>query len=81
MTQLSLAHRRLSTKLDLTESSLAQAQLELAQRRQEVVRLKKERDGERASVVELRRRSEEWEEELAWEKSARRKAEEEKKLA
>lgn len=81
LTQLSLAHRRLSTKLDLTESTLAGAQLELAQTRQEVVRLKKERDGERATVVELRRRSEEWEDEMAWEKGARREAEEEKKLA
>lgn len=45
------------------------------------MRLKKERDGERATVIELRRRSEEWEDEMAWEKGARRKAEEEKKLA
>lgn len=80
LAELTLAHRRLSTKLDLTEQSLASCQLELASCKQEIVRLGREREGDRAIINELRRAEEEKLEELEWERGERRKAEELKKL-
>ncbi|ORY35668.1 hypothetical protein BCR39DRAFT_511403 [Naematelia encephala] len=80
LSELSLAHRRLSAKLDLTESQLASAQLELAAVKQEAQRLSKERDGQRATINELRRVEEDREEEIEWEKGERRRVEEQKKL-
>ncbi|OCF43652.1 hypothetical protein I317_02544 [Kwoniella heveanensis CBS 569] len=80
LTQLSLAHRRLSSKLDLTESQLASVSLDLSKAQQEVQRLTREREGDRAVLNELRRIEEDREEELEWEKGERRKAEEQKKL-
>lgn len=80
LTELSLAHRRLSAKLDLTESQLTAASLELATAQQEIIRLNKEREGERSTINELRRIEEDREEEVEWERAERRKAEEQKKL-
>lgn len=80
LTELSLAHRRLSAKLDLTESQLTAASLELATAQQEIVRLNKEREGDRATINELKRIEEDREEEIEWERAERRKAEEQKKL-
>jgi len=50
--------------------------LELASCKQEISRLGKEREGDRAIINELRRGEEEREEEIAWERGERRKAEE-----
>ena len=80
LSELSLAHRRLSSKLDLTESALSAAQLELASAKQENQRLYRERDGDRAIINDLRRIEEDREEEISWEKGERRKAEEMKRL-
>jgi hypothetical protein len=80
LTELSLAHRRLSAKLDLTEGQLSSASLELASAKQEIARLGKERDSDRLALNELRRIEEDREEEIQREKSERRKAEEQKKL-
>ncbi|WVR08464.1 hypothetical protein IAU60_005519 [Kwoniella sp. DSM 27419] len=80
LTQLSLAHRRLSSKLDLTESQLTSSQLDLAKAQQEVQRLTREREGDRAVLNELKRIEEDREEELEWEKGEKRKALEQKKL-
>lgn len=80
LAELSLAHRRLSAKLDITEGSLSATKLELAAARQEISRLGREREGDRAAINEFRRVEEEREEELVWERGERRKAEEQKKL-
>lgn len=80
LAELSLAHRRLSAKLDFTEQQLASASLELAHTRQELQRTVKERDHERAQVAELRRVEDDREEEIAWERSERRRFEEQKNL-
>lgn len=80
LAELSLAHRRLSAKLDLTEQKLGSTLLELAGERHEVVRLSKAREEDRAVINELRRREGEWEEELSWERGEKRRAEEQKKL-
>ena len=80
LTELSLAHRRLSAKLDLTESQLAAVTLELASAKQEIIRVNKEKDAEKAIVNELRRVEDDREEEIEWERAERRKAEEQKKL-
>lgn len=80
LAELTLAHRRLSTKLDLTEQALSSCQLELASCKQEIGRLNKEREGDRATINELRRGDEEKVEELEWERGERRKAEELKRL-
>jgi hypothetical protein len=80
LTELSLAHRRLSAKLDLTESQLGSTSLELANAQQEITRLNKEKEGERAVINDLRRIEEDREEEIEWERAERRKAEEQKKL-
>lgn len=81
LTELSLAHRRLSSKLDFAESQLAENSLQLAHAQQEIHRLVKEREGDRAVINELRRVEDEREEEIEWERSERRKVEEQKKLA
>lgn len=80
LSELSLAHRRLSAKLDVTESTLSQTKLELAAAQQEIGRLGKEREGDRATINEFRRVEEEREAELIWERGERRKLEEQKKL-
>lgn len=80
LSELSLAHRRLSAKMDATEANLQSSQLELAAAKQEVSRLIREREDDNAKLNELRRREGEWEEELLWEKTEKRKAEEQKKL-
>ncbi|WWC72452.1 uncharacterized protein I206_106414 [Kwoniella pini CBS 10737] len=80
LTELSLAHRRLSTKLDLTESELNSTKLDLAKANSEIERLTKEREGDRSTINELRRIEDDREEELEWEKGERRKLEEQKKL-
>ncbi|WVQ85886.1 hypothetical protein IAT38_008054 [Cryptococcus sp. DSM 104549] len=80
LTELSLAHRRLSSKLDLTEAQLASTRLELAAAQQEVQRLIREKESDRAVLNELRRVEEDREEEIEWERSERREAEEQKKL-
>ena len=80
LAELTLAHRRLSTKLDLTEQALKSTQLEMASCTQENTRLGKEREGDRAIINELRRGEEERMEELEWERGERKKAEELKRL-
>lgn len=80
LAELSLAHRRLSAKLDITEGSLSASRLELAAAQQELGRLGKEREGDRATINEYRRIEEEREEELLWQKGETRRAEEQKKL-
>ena len=80
LTELSLAHRRLSAKLDLTESQLAASQLELAAAKQEVHRLHREREGDRATINEMRRVEDDRDEEVEWERGERRKMEEQKRL-
>jgi DNA repair exonuclease SbcCD ATPase subunit len=80
LSELSLAHRRLSAKMDATEQNLHSSQLELASAKQEIQRLTQEREDDRAKLNELRRREGEWEEEMLWEKTEKRKAEEQKKL-
>lgn len=80
LSELSLAHRRLSAKLDVTEESLSACKLELASARQETTRLDKEREADRAAINEFRRVEDEREEELVWERGERRTAEEQKKL-
>ncbi|KAK8850404.1 hypothetical protein IAR55_004322 [Kwoniella newhampshirensis] len=80
LTELSLAHRRLSSKLDLAESQLSSVQHELATAEQAVERLMKEREGDRATINELRRVEEDREEEIEWERGERKKVEEQKKL-
>ncbi len=80
LTELSLAHRRLSAKLDLTEQQLAASQLELAAAKQEVHRLNRERDGDRAIINDMRRVDEDRDEAIEWERGERRKMEEQKKL-
>ncbi|RXK41776.1 hypothetical protein M231_01011 [Tremella mesenterica] len=80
LSELSLAHRRLSAKLDLTESQLTAAQLELASAKQEIQRRTKEREGDKAVINELRRIEEDREEEIEWERGERRRMEEQKKL-
>ncbi|WWD20586.1 hypothetical protein CI109_105062 [Kwoniella shandongensis] len=80
LTELSLAHRRLSSKLDLTESQLSSVQHELATAQQTVERLMKEREGDRAVINELKRVEEDREEEIEWERGERKKVEEQKKL-
>ena len=80
LTELTLAHRRLSAKLDLTESQLSSTRLELAASEQEVYRLRKEREGDRTVINELRRVEDDRDEEIEWERGERRKAEEQKKL-
>jgi hypothetical protein len=42
--------------------------------------LRKEREGDRGVINELRREREEWEEAVGWEKGERRKVEEQKNL-
>lgn len=66
--------------MDLTEQTLQSSQLELASCKQEIARLGREREGDRAIINELRRGDEEREEEIAWERGERRKAEELKRL-
>lgn len=80
LTELSLAHRRLSSKLDFAESQLTENSLQLAQAQQEIQRLMKDREGDRAVINELRRVEDEREEEIEWERNERRKVEEQKKL-
>ena len=80
LTELSLAHRRLSAKLDLTESALESSQLELAASKQEIHRLNRQRESDQAIINELKRVENDREEEIEWEKGERRKAEEQKKL-
>ena len=80
LSELSLAHRRLSAKMDATEQNLQSSQVELAAARQEIQRLTLEKEDDRAKLNELRRREGEWEEEMLWEKTEKRKAEEQKKL-
>ena len=80
LSELSLAHRRLSAKMDATEASLQSSQLELAAAKQEIQRLTREREEDRGKLNELRRREGEWEEEMLWERTEKRKAEEQKKL-
>lgn len=80
LSELTLAHRRLSAKLDITEESLAGCKLELAAARQEIGRLGKERERDRAQINECRRSEEEREEELVWERGERKKAEQQKQL-
>ncbi|WWC65362.1 uncharacterized protein I303_107980 [Kwoniella dejecticola CBS 10117] len=80
LTELSLAHRRLSTKLDLTETDLSSTKLDLAKANAEIERLTKEREGDRSTINELRRIEDDREEELEWEKGERKKLEEQKKL-
>lgn len=80
LAELSLAHRRLSAKLDFTEQQLASCTLELASTRQELARTQRERDDDRTHLVELRRVEADREEELAWERSEKRRFEEQKKL-
>lgn len=55
--------------------------LELAAARHELGRTQKERDSERAALLDLKRVDEDREEEVAWEKAQRRRVEEQKKLA
>jgi hypothetical protein len=81
LAELSLAHRRLSAKLDFTEQQLASVSLELASVKQELARAQRERDGEHAMLVELRRVEEDREEEVQWERGERKRVEEQKKLA
>ena len=66
--------------MDATEQNLQSSQLELAAARQEIQRLTLEKEDDRAKLNELRRREGEWEEEMLWEKTEKRKAEEQKKL-
>nr|XP_019000654.1 uncharacterized protein I203_06699 [Kwoniella mangroviensis CBS 8507]OCF64115.1 hypothetical protein I203_06699 [Kwoniella mangroviensis CBS 8507] len=80
LTELSLAHRRLSSKLDLTETELSSTKSELSKAHLELQRIKQEREGDRAIINELRRVEEDREEELEWEKGERKKMEEMKKL-
>ncbi|EIW69818.1 hypothetical protein TREMEDRAFT_12156, partial [Tremella mesenterica DSM 1558] len=80
LSELSLAHRRLSAKLDITESQLTAAQLELASAKQEIQRRTKEKEGDKAVINELRRIEEDREEEIEWERGERRRMEEQKKL-
>ena len=80
LNELSLAHRRLSAKLDLTEQHLASTSLELVIAKQEIHRLNRERDGDRATINDLRRLEEDRDEEIEWERGERRKMEEQKKL-
>ncbi|KAL7424091.1 hypothetical protein Q5752_001676 [Cryptotrichosporon argae] len=80
LTELSLAHRRLSTKLDLTEATLAAAQLELAAAKQEIFRLGKAREADAYAISELRRVEDDRLEEVEWERAERRKVEEQKRL-
>lgn len=59
---------------------MAATQLELAGVKQERQRLYKEREGDRATINELRRVEEDRDEEMEWERGERRKLEEQKKL-
>ncbi|BEI80161.1 hypothetical protein CcaverHIS002_0106900 [Cutaneotrichosporon cavernicola] len=80
LAELSLAHRRLSAKLDFTEQKLSASTLELASTQQELQRVQKRADGDRAALTELRRVEDDREEELEWERSERKRIEEQKKL-
>jgi len=80
LSELSLAHRRLSAKLDLTEQQLNASQLELATAKQENSGLYKETEGDRATINDLRRVDKDRDEEIEWERGERRKMEEQKKL-
>ena len=80
LSELSLAHRRLSAKLDLTEFALESSQLELVASKQEAQRLNEACELRQASLNELRRVEDEREEEIEWERGERRKAVEQKKL-
>ncbi|ORX41163.1 hypothetical protein BD324DRAFT_654716 [Kockovaella imperatae] len=80
LTELSLAHRRLSAKLDLTEAALGSTQLELAASKQEIQRLVRDRDADLRALNEVRRVELEKEEALEWERGERRRVEEQKKL-
>jgi len=64
----------------LTEGQLAASQLELATVKQDLHRLNREREGDRAIINDLRRVDEDRDEEIEWEKGERRKVEEQKKL-
>lgn len=80
LAELSLAHRRLSAKLDFTEQQLRSVTLELASSKQELGRVLKEKEHERALLNELRVGEEDREDEVAWERSERKRMEEQKKL-
>ncbi|GMK54577.1 hypothetical protein CspeluHIS016_0111630 [Cutaneotrichosporon spelunceum] len=80
LAELSLAHRRLSAKLDFTEQKLSASALELASTQQELQRVQKRADGDRAALAELRRVEDDREEELEWERSERKRIGEQKKL-
>ncbi|KLT41010.1 hypothetical protein CC85DRAFT_223623, partial [Cutaneotrichosporon oleaginosum] len=80
LAELSLAHRRLSAKLDLTEQQLSASALELASTQQELQKVQKRADSDRAALAELRRVEDDREEELEWERSERKRVEEQKKL-
>ncbi|WVO17567.1 hypothetical protein L204_105264 [Cryptococcus depauperatus] len=80
LSEMSLAHRRLSSKLDFTESQLSSTALQLAQAQQDVQRLTREREGDRAVINELKRVEDEKEEEVEWERYERKRIEEQKKL-
>ncbi|EJT50787.1 hypothetical protein A1Q1_08045 [Trichosporon asahii var. asahii CBS 2479] len=80
LAELSLAHRRLSAKLDFTEQQLRSVTLELASSKQELGRVLKEKEHEKALLNELRVGEEDREEEVAWERGERKRMEEQKKL-
>lgn len=80
LAELTLAHRRLSSKLDLTETALASAANELADAKAEILRLQKEKEADRAALNDLRRIEEDREEEVDWERREKKRAVEEKKL-
>ncbi|WWC92135.1 uncharacterized protein L201_007089 [Kwoniella dendrophila CBS 6074] len=80
LTELSLAHRRLSSKLDLTENELSITKLDYNKLKIDFEKLKKEREGDRSVINELKRIEDDREEELEWEKGERKKLEEQKKL-
>ncbi|ODN82765.1 hypothetical protein L202_01043 [Cryptococcus amylolentus CBS 6039] len=75
LTELSLAHRRLSSKLDLTESRLLSTSSDLASAKHALQRIVLEREEERRVLSEVKRVEWEKEEEVEWEKGERGKAE------
>ncbi|WOO79476.1 uncharacterized protein LOC62_02G002998 [Vanrija pseudolonga] len=80
LAELSLAHRRLSAKLDFTEAQLAATALELSAAKQELHASHRAREKERAAALELERIEEDREDEIVWERNERRRIEEQKKL-
>ncbi|WVQ70629.1 hypothetical protein IAR50_000149 [Cryptococcus sp. DSM 104548] len=80
LTELSLAHRRLSSKLDLTETRLLSTSSDLASAKHALQRLVLEREEERRVMSEVKRVEWEKEEEVEWEKGERGKLEGQVKL-